>query len=98
MIVRKDHLELMQERLRARVQALLIREFVESGITIRDLSQRLGKSESLTYAAFTNNWNWKLGDLSDFLFAIRGGELSNHIEKLDLTEPNDALEANGEAP
>lgn len=89
MDVRTDQLVLMGLRLQARIQALLIKKFVVSGLTVEVLAQRLGVPKEKVEQCLEHPCDWHLSELSDFLFAMRGGTLEPWIEYLDLADEND---------
>ncbi len=61
-------------RNRHRLHSLVIKEFQNSGLSQADLARRLGKGADLVCRWLGAPGNWTLDTVSDFLFAISGGE------------------------
>ncbi len=82
----------MRTRLRRRFHSLILKEFVESGLSQADLARRLGKKPELICRWLAAPANFRLGTLSDLLFAIKGGEIVDEMQyPLDQAARNVSL-------
>jgi transcriptional regulator with XRE-family HTH domain len=73
-------LSYFRARLKQRVHSLLIREFKKSGLSQADLGRRLDKEPAQLSRLLSGPGNLTLDSVSDFLFAIGGGELGLSVE------------------
>lgn len=63
-----------QVRNRGRLYDLVLHEFEKSGISQATLARRLGKRPELVSRFLASPGNWENDSVSDYLFAISGGE------------------------
>jgi len=72
--VSDDLLGYFRQRNRNHAHALVLSEFVRSGVTRADLARRLGKRPEQVTRMLGAAGNWTLDTISDFLFALSGAE------------------------
>ena len=73
-------------RHRTRVYEMVLREFMESGLTQADLARRMSKRPDVICRWLGAPGNWTLDTVSDLLFAISGGEPEYQVSR-PLDEP-----------
>lgn len=71
-----------QARNKNRVYDIVIKEFLESGITQAQLARRLGKGTDRVCKILGAPGNWTLDTVSDLMFAISGAELEYAVSPI----------------
>lgn len=78
----------LQERLRARLYELVLREFrMHEGLTKKRLAERIGRRPEQITRYLSSPGNWTLDTVSDLLVGIAGAELVIGVSRLGDDAP-----------
>jgi hypothetical protein len=70
----------LRARNKARLYEEVLGEFEKSGLTQSQLARRLGKRPEVVSRFLSAPGNWEIDSISDYVFAMQGGELGYSLE------------------